>query len=110
MAPFQPDHRLQRIIADVVARAIALMAPQRIWLFGSQAAGTARRDSDADFGFEISPSARENWSRFVLEAAESVPALIELDLVDLGTCSPSLADVIRDGARLIYEAQRDDHA
>jgi uncharacterized protein len=97
------DLRLDRIVRDVVARAVRAVDPERIWLFGSCARGTNTRASDVDLAFELPEDKRVGWSAFVLEAEDEVPALVDLDLVDLGTCAPSLtAEIIRTG-RLVYE-------
>lgn len=99
------DHdRLERIIADVVRRAVQLVEPERIWIFGSQARGTATRGSDIDFAFQVPPRGRPNWSRFVLETPEELPALADVDLVDIALCSPALALEIATTGRIVYEA------
>jgi predicted nucleotidyltransferase len=103
MAEPEMDARLTRVVGDVVARAVRMLHPTRIWLFGSQARGTSSRGSDVDLALEVPPSARQAWSRFVLDSAEDVPALVDLDLVDLGTCSPALAAEIASTGRIVYE-------
>jgi len=57
-------------------------AVERVWLFGSQSLGTATPHSDVSTLPSACPQSRANWSRFVLECEEEVPALIDLDLVD----------------------------
>jgi predicted nucleotidyltransferase len=47
------DPRLDRIVDAVVARANQTIRPERVWLFGSQAKGTAGRASDVDAAFEF---------------------------------------------------------
>ncbi len=95
--------RLNRIVEDVVARARRLVEPRRVWLFGSQAQGTARPGSDVDLAFEIPSSKRASWSAFVTETAEEVAALVELDLIDLADCEERLAREIRTTGRIVYE-------
>ncbi len=100
------DARLGRIVSDVLARAVRLVDPERAWLFGSQARGTATRASDVDLAFELPPSAGNRWAAFAIEAQEEVPALVDLDLVDLGTCDPAVAHEITSTGRIIYQRRR----
>jgi predicted nucleotidyltransferase len=95
--------RLDRIVRDVVARATRAIDPERVWLFGSQATGTSRRGSDVDLAFELRPESRARWAAFVVEASEEVPALVEVDLVDLGACGARLAEEITATGRVVYE-------
>jgi predicted nucleotidyltransferase len=74
---------LDRIVHDVVDRAVRLVDPTRVWLFGSHARGDATPTSDVDLAFEAIASNRAAWAAFVLEAEDEVPALVDLDLVDL---------------------------
>jgi uncharacterized protein len=105
MQPDDLDPRLARIVTDVVRRAVQLVEPERIWLFGSQARGTASHSSDVDIALQIPARGRRNWSRFVLEATEELPALADIDLVDIGLCSPALALEIAGTGRIVYEAR-----
>ena len=95
--------REQRILQHVIARARLLLDPERIWLFGSQARGSATRSSDVDVAFEVPAGARAQWARFVSDTEESLPALADLDLVDIDRCGPELAEEIRRTGQLIYE-------
>lgn len=97
------NSRLDRILCDVVARAVREIHPRRIWLFGSQARATATRTSDVDLAFDLTGAARERWSEFVIEASEEVPALVDLDLIDLDACETKLAHEILRTGRLVYE-------
>src|SRR5262245_2922208 len=102
--------REQRILQHVIAEARRLIDPQRIWLFGSQARGSATRGSDVDLGFELPANARASWARFVSDTEESLPALADLDLVDMNRCAPELADEIRRTGHVIYERGHGDAA
>lgn len=82
-----------------------MVEPLQIWLFGSQARGDARRTSDFDFALRMAHSGKKNWARFVIETEEQLPALTEIDLVDMGACSPELAAEIRRTGELVYEAK-----
>ena len=94
---------MDRIVGDVVDRAVRLVAPTRIWLFGSHARGDATLNSDVDLAFDVPPSARATWAAFALEAADEVPALVDIDLIDIGTCHPALAREITTTGRVVYE-------
>ncbi len=94
---------MDRIVGDVVDRAVRLVAPTRIWLFGSHARGDATPTSDVDLAFDVPPSERSKWAAFVLEAVDEVPALVDIDLVDIGTCDPTLAREIATTGRVVYE-------
>jgi len=72
-----------------------------LWLFGSEARGCARPDSDVDLAalFARAPSAEAR-----LELAAELSRLLQrdVDLVDLGTASPALAmQVLRHGKLLV---------
>lgn len=95
--------RLDRIVHDVVERAIRLVDPTRVWLFGSHARGDATPTSDVDLAFEVIAPNRAGWAAFVLEAEDEVPALVDLDLVDLATCDAVLAREIATTGRVVYE-------
>ena len=88
---------------DVVARAVRAIDPRRIWLFGSQARGTATRVSDVDLAFELGAMPSDSWAAFVVDSQEEVPALVDLDLIDLGDCDPQLAREITATGRVVYE-------
>lgn len=47
-ANFGPFGSETEALADIVQRLASALDPQMIWLFGSRARGTARRDSDFD--------------------------------------------------------------
>jgi predicted nucleotidyltransferase len=95
--------RVDRAVAYVVGRASQLLDVERVWLFGSQALGTATPHSDVDLAFRLLPGSRERWARFVLECEEEVPALVDLDLVDVDQCDPALAHEIVATGRVVYE-------
>ena len=99
----EAEDRIARVVADVVARASRLLDVERVWLFGSQARGTATRGSDFDIALQLPGAARARWSEFALECEDEVPALVDLDLVDVDACDPALAREIAATGRLVYE-------
>ena len=80
-----------------------MVAPTQIWLFGSHAQGAATPTSDVDLAFDVPALDRGAWAAFVLEASDEVPALVDLDLVDIRTCAPALAREITATGRVVYE-------
>ena len=73
------------ICAFVVNEAKKINATQVV-LFGSQARHDARNFSDYDFA--ISGNYDHNqWARFTLDVEENLPALRNIDLVDLNSAS-----------------------
>src|SRR5687767_4077059 len=102
MAALDADARLAVILDHVVAKAVHDLDVERIWLFGSQQRGVATRASDVDIAFKLPAGSRRSWARFVLETEDSLPALVDLDLVDIEHCHPELArEVVRTG-RVVY--------
>ncbi|HEY4187243.1 MAG TPA: nucleotidyltransferase domain-containing protein [Polyangia bacterium] len=97
------DERLDRVVRDVVARAVRRLDPTRIWLFGSSVRRTNTRSSDVDLAFELSGPGSAAWAAFVMETEDELPALVELDLVDLATCAPTLIDEIKTTGQLVFE-------
>lgn len=97
------DLRLDRIVDAVVACANAAIKPNRVWLFGSHAKANAGRASDVDLAFEFPADRRHAWSAFVLDAEETVPALVELDMIDIAVCEPRFAAEITATGRLVFE-------
>jgi predicted nucleotidyltransferase len=106
MTALAREDRIARIVADIVGRADRMLNANRVWLFGSQAVGTATPGSDVDLAFQLPPAARARWSEFVLECEDEVPALVDLDLVDVDACDPALASEIAATGRLVYERAR----
>lgn len=79
---------------------------ETLWLFGSEAAGTARRDSDLDLAalFRRRPSAIE-----LLDARGELAETLhrDVDLIDLDQASPILGiQVLRHGRLLVDRAPK----
>ncbi|MBK7585278.1 MAG: nucleotidyltransferase domain-containing protein [Myxococcales bacterium] len=88
-------------LADVVRCLERETSLAALWLFGSEARGGARADSDVDLAalFVESPTPAV---RLELSAALSRLLAREVDLVDLGTGSPAIAmQVLRHGRLLV---------
>lgn len=81
-----------------------------LWLYGSEAAGTARLDSDVDLGalFQRRPAGLE-----ILEARADLSEILrrEVDLVDLDRASPILGmQVLKYGRRVADRNPKHRHA
>lgn len=87
-------------IPSIVKLAQRLIAPKKIWLFGSRARGTERPTSDIDLAFEFANT--EKWSTFVAEVQENAPTLLDIDLVDMTSCSPELREEILSTGKLLH--------
>jgi predicted nucleotidyltransferase len=101
------------ISADELARTTALLEGcfplSALWLFGSEARGQARRDSDVDLA-ALSP--RPISAKQLLTARLDLEALLgrSVDLVDLRRTSPILGlQVVRDGRLLLDRDPADRH-
>jgi uncharacterized protein len=101
-----------RAFAGVLARLVEVFRPDRVYVFGSQACGTAQPDSDVDV-LVVVPSATEPEYRLAARAYAEVGAFgLPLELVFLtraefdarARAAASLpAAVLREG-RLLYAA------
>lgn len=64
------------------------------WVFGSRAAGTARRASDIDLAIEAPGMSASRWHD-LLEALEEAPIIYHLDVIRLDTLqNPALKTAI----------------
>jgi len=85
---------------DKVCQFVAAKAREigcdQVWLFGSRARGDHALLADYDFAFE-GQYTDGAWARFTLDVEENLPALREVDLVDLRFASSELrASVARE--------------
>ena len=101
------------ISADELARATALLEGRlslsALWLFGSEARGQARRDSDVDLAV-LFP--RPILADQLLAARLDLEVLLgrSVDLIDLRRASPILGrQVLRDGRLLLDRDPADRH-
>ena len=90
-------------ICEITNRLEIRLGVDALWVFGSQAKGTSRRDSDVDLAvlFRRSPSPME-----LAEARQELAAALgrDVDMVDLVRASPVVAmQVLRHG-RLVLDA------
>lgn len=88
-------------VEAIVQRALALVGPRRVWLFGSRARDDAATLSDIDLAFEggdpRGASALRAW------VDEEAPTLLDVDLVDLDRADRTLRDAVQREGILLYE-------
>lgn len=90
------NQALGRVKAMVVGALAGYDA--KIYLFGSCAAGTARRSSDIDIAVDTREPLPPNLLVTVVERLEESTIPFEVDVVDLRTVSPDFrAKVLREG-------------
>jgi uncharacterized protein len=75
---------------------------RQIVLFGSRARGDAQARSDIDLAVACPDADAVRWSEIV-EAAENVPTLLQIDLVRMETAPPELLSQIAREGRILYE-------
>lgn len=77
--------------------------PQRIYLFGSEASGEARSDSDIDIAFDDPSKPSLEPMR---EEIERLPSLIKVDVHNLAECEPRFVNRVKSTGRSIYSATK----
>lgn len=88
----------------VIEKAVQMLNPKQIWLFGSRARGDFRPRSDVDFAFEFDDlSNSAYWPEFCAELDDSVPTLLHLDLINLNQANLLLKKNILAHGKVIYK-------
>ena len=75
---------------------------ERIVLFGSRARGDAPPRADIDLAIACPDADAKRWSDIV-EAAETAPTLLQIDLVRIVTAPSELLDEIAREGQILYE-------
>jgi predicted nucleotidyltransferase len=91
---------VQRLVQELVRR----VQPKKVVLFGSRAAGKARKTSDFDFAVYFDSIQSEAFSRFVVDADETLETLLKIDWVNAAQCSNEMSQSILTTGITIYEA------
>jgi predicted nucleotidyltransferase len=94
---------LPKSIQNLIDQSLAIVAPEKIALFGSRARRSHRPDSDFDLAFWLPANCQKNWTRFLVLAEESPWTLQKVDLVDYNSLSEEYKTEISKEAILIYE-------
>ncbi len=74
----------------------------RVILFGSRARGDNRERADIDLAVECPGAGILQWFD-MLDAVDTAPTLLKVDLVRLDQAPDELAQVIRTEGRVLYE-------
>jgi predicted nucleotidyltransferase len=103
LSPIQIEERLRELLAQAPTEYVAA------YLFGSQAHGKARADSDVDVGFwRSAPSAPRLEDQPYLYAEELGQALgKEVDLVELNKAPPDLIHEVLSHGKIILDRDPD---
>ena len=88
---------------QVVTLAIQYMHVERIWVFGSRAKGTHRKNSDVDLAFEFGNNREIPWAKFCAELDENGLVLVKIDCIDFLRCQAELRQEILTSGKIIYE-------
>ena len=91
---------LVRQIREIILRHAK---PERIYLFGSEASGEARSDSDIDIA--IDDPAKPDLEPIREEIAK-LPSLIKVDLANLAECETRFVNRVKSTGRAIYSATK----
>ncbi len=91
---------LVREIKEIILRHAK---PQRIYLFGSEASGEARSDSDIDIAFD---DAAKPSMEPIREEIERLPSLVKVDVHNLAECEPRFVNRVKSTGRSIYSATK----
>jgi len=92
-------------LTSLIDLAVKLIHPKKIILFGSRARGDHGRTSDVDIAFFFRKDPYQ-WARFVAEAEEDLPTLLELNLVDVHSASPAILESIKKEGICVYERKK----
>ena len=91
---------LVREIKEIILRHAM---PQRIYVFGTEASGEARSDSDIDIAFDdpAKPSLEP-----IREEIERLSSLVKVDIHNLAECEPRFVNRVQSTGRSIYSATK----
>lgn len=95
-------HLSKDFFKPLIDKAVELVAPKKIILFGSFARGDQKEKSDIDLAFEFDQRP-ENWPVFKSWVDDDFQTLRELDLVILDEADDSIVESIQKEGIIIYE-------
>lgn len=85
----------------LIDRAVKMLNPKKIILFGSFARGDYKKKSDIDLAFDIPPS--KNWVLFKQWVEDEFQTLKPVDLIDLSKAEESLIKSVQKEGMILYE-------
>lgn len=97
----------QQVINQLKALIINMAKPDRIWVYGSEAAGEAKPTSDIDIAFT---AAKEFTGDAVKQAAAHLPTLLSFDIINLAHCEKRFAERVKATGKVIYSNTKKNRA
>ena len=92
------------IIKAVKGIILKYAKPDRIWLYGSEADGSAGAESDIDIAFQ--DEALQDMDP-VLREVENLRTLVKVDVVNLASCEERFRNRVRDTGRVLYSSTKE---
>ena len=96
----------QEILSKIVSIVTLYLPEATVYLFGSRASGSAKKNSD----FDIAVEWKERIPLFIMskirEELEKLPTLKSFDLVDLKICSEEFVHFVKEKGVLLYDGRR----
>lgn len=93
----------QSLIQQAKAIILHYVKPERIWLYGSHALGTAKPESDIDIAFWDD----KNPNLFAIkEAVENINSLIKIDIVELSHCELRFQQRVKGQGIVLFSADK----
>ncbi len=89
----------QQLINQIKALIIDLVKPERIWIYGSEAAGEAKSTSDIDIAFI---AAQTYTGDAVKQAAQGFETLLSFDVINLAHCEKRFKERVIATGKVIY--------
>ncbi len=100
------SQRLRRcppFLCQLVEKAVEIVDPNKVWIFGSRARGDHRKLSDYDLAFDVSPEMIIKWTDFAVEKKDSIQTLLPQDWILFSSAPSGLKKQILKEGILIYE-------
>ena len=94
----------QQLINQVKAIILKHTKPERIWLYGSEAMGTAQNNSDIDIAFYA--PVENDYKYLMVEDIEKLSTLIKVDLSNLHQCDERFINRVKVTGKVIYSASK----
>lgn len=90
------------ILKEALALIVKECAPNRVYLFGSRAKGTAKAGSDFDFAVEgLTPG--DSQRRKLKDMLESIAGLYSVNLVFLSEVDEKFKNIVLESGEVVYE-------
>lgn len=92
-------------LSKLVEMAAQMILPSKVIVFGSRARGDYTPVSDVDIAFYFATrEGATHWPEFTLEVEETLPTLLEINLVNTTVATPQLLEQIKKEGICIYDS------